>query len=203
MGYIKQKPCKHIGCDNYPAMACGGFCWEHREEDPGYERKQRKFEAKKEVSKIRMLTAGMTEKSGYVKPVENKLVDNAAAKEFKSLIGLKQWFEDRRKELTGMCQCGCGEPSSKNDDKYFRHSCCHIFPKKTFLSIATHPLNCIERAFWGGCHTNLDEQSMDRWPNMADWQNIKQRFFVLVPLLTNAEKATKFYTQLERLVNEN
>jgi len=113
---------------------------------------------------------------------------------------MEQWFKARRKELTGTCQCGCGKPSQKKDDTLFRGSCCHVFPKSTFESVMYHPLNCIERAMFGGCHARLDEGGLDKWPHMADWDDIKERFHVLSPLLTDKERSTKFYSKLESLV---
>lgn len=113
---------------------------------------------------------------------------------------LEQWFKARRKEMVGTCQCGCAKPSSKNDELYFRHSAAHIFPKATFISVMYHPLNWVERAFWGGDHTNMDEGGLDKWPNYADWEDIKERFHVLAPLLTDEERATKFYSKLEHLI---
>lgn len=118
----------------------------------------------------------------------------------------EQWFKARRRKLTGTCQCGCGQPSQKKDDIYFRHCCAHILPKSEedgFPSVALHPLNCVERRFWGGCHTNMDEGGMDKWPNMADWEDIKEKFYVLAPLLTDEERKKKFYTRLEKLVYDN
>lgn len=112
----------------------------------------------------------------------------------------EKWFKARRREMVGVCQCGCGSKSSKADDTYFRHSCSHIFPKAKFESVMYHPLNFVERAFFGGCHSVMDDTSMDRWPNMADWDDIKERFHILAPLLTDEERATKFYTHLEQLI---
>lgn len=112
----------------------------------------------------------------------------------------EKWFKARRREMVGTCQCGCGMPSQKNDNMYFRHSAAHIFPKALFPSVQYHPLNWVERRFWGGCHTNMDEQGLDLWPNMADWEDIKEKFHMLAPLLTDEERATKFYTKLEQLV---
>jgi hypothetical protein len=159
---------------------------------------QEQLEKKKDKDKIRSLVVSNTG-SAY-RPVYDKLVNNTAARNFNIIIGLKEWFEDRRFELTGICQCGCGNPSSKNDDRYFRHSCCHILPKSKFYSVALHPLNCIERAFWGGCHSVLDDTSIKRWVQMADWENIKHRFLQLELLLTEEEKTIKFYTELKDLV---
>lgn len=115
----------------------------------------------------------------------------------------ERWFKARRREMVGTCQCGCAKPSQKNDHLYFRHSAAHVFPKALFLSIALHPANCVERAFWGGCHTNMDEGGLDKWPLMADWEDIKERFHVLAPLLTDEERAIKFYTKFEALVYVN
>lgn len=44
---------------------------------------------------------------------------------------------------------------------------------------------------------------MDRWPGMADWDDIKTKFHELAPLLTDAERATKFYSTLEKLIYAN
>lgn len=126
------------------------------------------------------------------------------AEEKKALKGddtvLEKWFTARRKEMVGTCQCGCGHKTGKFDDMYFRHCIAHIFPKAIFLSVATHPLNWVERRFWEGCHTNMDEAGLDKWPNMADWEDIREKFFTLAPLLTDEERATKFYQKLENLV---
>lgn len=112
----------------------------------------------------------------------------------------EQWFKARRKDMVGTCQCGCGQASRKKDDLYFRHSAAHVFPKRDFESVMYHPLNFVERAFWGGCHSNMDDTSMDKWPNMADWEDIKGKFHALAPLLTDEERANKFYNHLEKLV---
>lgn len=114
----------------------------------------------------------------------------------------EKWFQARRKEMVGICQCGCANPSSKNDDANFRSCICHIFPQRLFPSIQFHPLNWVERRFWMGCHSNMDNRSMDLWPNFADWDDIKEKFHQLVPLLTDEERSTKFYSHLEKLVYE-
>lgn len=116
---------------------------------------------------------------------------------------LDDWFDRMRKKMVGTCQCGCGQKSQKNDDTFFRHCICHIFPKRIFVSISTNDLNWVERTFWGGHHTNFDEQGMDKWPLMADWDDIKERFHELAPLLTEEERATKFYSIFEKLIYSN
>jgi hypothetical protein len=112
----------------------------------------------------------------------------------------ENWFKARRKEMVGTCQCGCAKPSQKKDNMYFRHSAAHIFPKSAFESVMYHPLNFVERAFFGGCHSVMDDTSIERWPNMADWEDIKEKFYILAPLLTDEERGKKFYQLLEKLV---
>lgn len=111
-----------------------------------------------------------------------------------------KFFSKMRKSLTGTCQCGCGQKTSKDDDLYFRFCICHIFPQRLFKSIQFHPLNWVERKFFGGCHTNMDDRSMDKWPMFADWDDIQEKFHQLAPLLTDQERSKKFYRQLESLV---
>lgn len=115
----------------------------------------------------------------------------------------EKWFKARRKEMVGICACGCGQKSQKDDDMYFRHSAAHIFPQRLFPSIQYHRLNWVERRFWGGCHSVMDDTSMNRWPNMADFDDIKEKFYQLAELLTPEEKATKFYAHLESLIYKN
>ncbi len=56
----------------------------------------------------------------------------------------EKWFKARRKEMVGVCQCGCAMPSSKKDDANFRSSICHIFPQRLFESVQFHRLNWVE-----------------------------------------------------------
>lgn len=74
---------------------------------------------------------------------------------------LIQWFEDRRKEMTGTCSHCLGK-TEKADDDTFKCSIAHILPKSTFKSVATHPNNWLELCFYGqSCHTNLDNYMID------------------------------------------
>jgi hypothetical protein len=159
---------------------------------------KRKADVKKQMAKAKERNA-VRNLSLYQK-VNKADVEDKVLKE--------KWFGLIRNKLTGTCQCGCGKPSSKHDYKnlegkiesHFRSSCCHIFPKSIFESIKYHPRNYVERAFWGGCHSVMDDTSMDRWSDFADWNDIVEKFHELAPLLTDEERATKFYSHLERLI---
>jgi len=157
-----------------------------------------------EIRAIKANAGQPKEKKRYVIPKKSakKLAQEKTEKNLRNGDDTlkEKWFKARRKELTGTCQCGCAEPSQKNDDTFFRHCCCHIFPKSLFESVMYHPLNWVERRFWGGCHTNMDEGGLDKWPGMADWDDIKAKFHELAPLLTDSERATNFYTKLESLI---
>jgi len=159
----------------------------------------RTIDTKKQITKANERNKVRSLMNRYSRPTEQELDDKVLKEKF---------FQSVRPKLTGTCQCGCGNPSSKKDYKdldgkvvsQFRSSIAHIFPKRDFHSIKYNQFNYVERAFWGGCHTNMDNLSLDRWVNFADWDDIKAKFHKLAPLLTEQEKAFKFYTQLEILV---
>ena len=159
------------------------------------------------LSRIQQLKAKRT---GYTPPAEAAdksegpgVSSDPSPSKSKRNKEMRAWFDARQAEMVGVCQCGCGQPSLSGGKKYGKMSCAHILPKSKFPSVALHPFNYVERAFWGGCHTNMDEQGLDRWPNMADWADIVAKFTVLRQKLTKQEKATKFYTKLAELVRKN
>lgn len=167
--------------------------------------------------RMRLIKLGLLPKEAVAKPKkglkrvsDKKAAENAEAKkELGEDDTMKEkWFKARRKEMVGTCQCGCSSKSSKHDDVHFRSSIAHIFPQRLFPSIQFHRLNWVERNVWAthkssSCHTNMDNRSMDLWPRFADWEDIKACFHELAPLLTDEERATKFYKHLEKLVYGN
>lgn len=106
---------------------------------------------------------------------------------FESDQELKEWFEARRKEMTGYCSCGCGRKSSKDDDRFYKASLAHILAKKNFESVRTHPDNWIELSFWEGHHANMDNRSSELWVKMACWPEIKRKTAILKPLIPQNE----------------
>lgn len=132
-------------------------------------------------------------------PIKHKVKEPDPVREAEK-ADLDAFFERNRPKMTGRCQCGCSEKSQKHDNRYYRHCIAHIFPKSIFRSIMYHDQNWVERTFWGGHHANMDNKSIELWPNMGDWENIKRKFYILESLLTKKEKAHKFYSNLKRLV---
>lgn len=160
--------------------------------------------------RLNRINAGrpVAEKKRYSIPKKSakKIASEKAEKENRSDGGESKkeaWFQARRKEMTNVCQCGCGGKSSKHQDEHFRSSIAHILPQRIFKSVQFHELNWVERRFWGGCHTRMDEKGMDLWINMADWEDIKAKFRILAPLLSDKERSTKFYGKLAALVHLN
>lgn len=180
-----MKLCQQPNCMN--TVFGGGYCKNHQ-----YLRQDKKptkspYQKAVEKKKAQNQKANVKSKiRGLVNTEQNKLVANAAAKYFEDK---EQWFQDRRKEMTGFCQCGCNNPSSKNDDKHFRSSCCHVMAKKHFKSIALHPENCIELAFFGGCHTTLDDMGYAHCKNTKPilWAIVVRKFKILYPLIEPKE----------------
>lgn len=101
---------------------------------------------------------------------------------------LERWFEDRRKDLVGVC-ANCGRKSSKNDDKWYKASVAHILPKRLFKSVATHPANYLELCFWGegSCHTNLDNNMLDLI-DLNCFDTVIQRFVEMYPSIDQKER---------------
>lgn len=157
--------------------------------------------------RYRLIKLGLLPKEAVAKakkPLKKISTKKQAEIDAQKVVGsdksLDKFFEAMRKRMVGVCQCGCARKSSKHEDDHYRASISHIFPKRIFKSIATHELNWVERNFWDGCHSVLDNTSMDRWVNMADWDDIKEKYHQLVHLLTEEERKHKFYKHLTTLV---
>jgi hypothetical protein len=100
---------------------------------------------------------------------------------------LKRWFEDRRKELTGIC-AHCGGRSCKDSDQYWKFSIAHILPKNLFISVRTHPLNYIELCFFNSsCHTNFDNKTLDIM-DLNCFDTVISRFVAMYPAIDKKER---------------
>jgi len=101
---------------------------------------------------------------------------------------LNRWFENRRKEMTGVC-VNCGNKSCKDNDDYYRFSIAHILQKAYFPSIKTHESNWLELCFWGekSCHSQMDNGMIDLI-NMACWDEIVMKFVAMYPSISENEK---------------
>jgi len=136
------------------------------------------------IARLRELREGRSFQQEAITEPEPAVKKTAAQKKQDAT---EQWYKDRREELTGFCTCGCGQKSSKDNDKRFKGSICHILSYRHFKSVATHPLNYIELAMFGGCHANFDDRSSDRWVNMECWPTIRMRFLAIFPSISRKE----------------
>lgn len=174
MGYgIKRKLCKHEGCGKMPQIGLNGYCYTHAPEDI-----KSRYKSKKDLQ---------VKNRNAAKYTATKLrMDN-----YKEDKELELWFKIIRNKLTGKCECGCGKPSSKFNDKFFKYSCAHLLPKKTFKSIATHPMNYLElNAFGDSCHATFDNMGYEhcKMTKPALWKIVVERFNIIYPSIAEAER---------------
>lgn len=152
-----------------PTIGCQGY---HHDCNP--EKKQELIDRVKKRNALKRDSGSIRK---LIKP-DIKIVGSAE---------LNRWFNERRKELDGKCK-HCGNPSCKNDEKYFKFSICHILPKAYFPSVATHPKNFIELCFWGNnCHGNMDNKMLDL-TEMNCWDEIVTKFCQMYPIIDAKEK---------------
>lgn len=143
--------CEHPKC-KYPVFGTDkvtgkGYCKSHQTQRTDFDRRtiiQKAMDKQKGLEcKVRSLGANIDRK------------DNERLNE------LAKWFKDRRNDLKGVCS-HCGDKSSKDNDRYFKHSIAHILPKAYFKSVATHPDNWIELCFFkNSCHSQMDNKMLD------------------------------------------
>lgn len=145
-----------------------------------------------EIRRLKMQADEPKPKKQYVIPKvsKKKLEKLARQHEFDKSeegLSLEQWFDDRRKQMSGVCK-HCGGKSCKNDDKYFKFSIAHILPKRIFKSVATHPLNWIELCFWdNSCHTNFDNNTLDMI-SLNCYDEVIEKFISMYPEIDKSER---------------
>lgn len=130
------------------------------------------------------------EKKPLKKISDKKAAEMKEAKVINSDSELDKWFEERRKEMTGIC-ANCGGKTGKEDDKFYRHSIAHILPKRDsmFPSVATVNYNWVELCFWGNsCHSKYDS-SWESAAKMRIWPFVIHNVNILYPRLKSEEKA--------------
>jgi len=135
-------------------------------------------------------TTGAKPKKPLKKISNKKAAEMKEAKTVNTDSELDKWFEERRKEMTGVC-ANCGGKTGKDDDKFYRHSIAHILPKRDsmFPSVATVNYNWVELCFWGNsCHSKYDS-SWEAAAKMRIWPFVIHNVNILYPKLTSEEKA--------------
>lgn len=138
-----------------------------------------------------MLFGKTTEKK---QPVPLKKISDKKAKQLsgETKSDLDNWFEERRKEMTGVCLF-CGGKTEKDNDDTYRCSVAHLLPKRKnmFPSVACHPENFLELCHFGNsCHQNFDN-GIITWEFLRDskeWEIIVGKFKKIYPFIPESEK---------------
>lgn len=123
-----------------------------------------------------------------------KKVSDKKAREMKGegKSDLDQWFEERRKEMTGKC-CFCGGKTERDNDDTYKFSIAHLLPKRKnmFPSVACHGENWLELCHFGNsCHQNFDS-GMITWEFIRDskeWELIVAKFKKIYPFIPEMER---------------
>lgn len=165
---IERKKCK-CGCHRFPTMSCFGYNYNclppDLKEKAGTKKKvQTKNQNRKKALRVKVRSL-------------NRLSDGTEEREL--------WFLMKKHEMTGFCtEEGCKESTNKNHPVYYRWSICHIAPKKSVPSVATHPDNWIELCWQH--HSELDS-SFEKAKNMKCFPEVKRKFNLFKHLIPNTE----------------
>ena len=189
---IKNNPyCDFSGCSNIKKIGCGRYCWDHREHDPGFARKEADKARKQDAKKLRLLSDGK-QGSGYSNE-DNKLVDNAGAQRIKSLT---EFFKEAAVEIAKDPRCW--ECKAKIDPWDYRNATAHILPKGIFHSIETHPLCYVVANTRCGCHGKTHR--MDTFAKMKIFPLAVSRFRQFEHLITEKHKLLDEFLKYANLI---
>jgi len=173
---IIKKKCKcSPGCPLWPTLGASGYNISHHP-DPNF--KQNKIDQAQARQKTR--TAATNASNKLRREISPNLMNNEAGRKWDEL---QIWFKERRKEMTGVC-CECGKTTSKNNEKYYRWSICHITPKSLVPSVATNEYNWIELCQQ---HHQEFDNTFDKAAAMMCFGEIKQKFQLFKNLIPPEE----------------
>lgn len=142
-------------------------------------------------------------KRTYDSPRAGLFVRGEVPQSIEPVEGIEQWawFEERRKEMTGICK-HCGGKTCKDDNDKFHFSLAHILPKAYFPSVATNEYNCLELCFWNkNCHGNMDNKILDLI-DMNCFDEIITKFLIMYPSIDKKERR-RIPAVLMQYVNDN
>jgi hypothetical protein len=167
-----MKFCNAPNCNN-PVFG-KGFCRNHQ-----YKRED--FDKRSIVQKA---IAKHKEKKQFIAPERlDKVFENV----INAIEPQWEWFKERRKLMTGICQ-HCGGKTCKDDDAKFHYSIAHVLPKAYFKSIATHHENWIELCYYGNsCHSNYDSHMIDL-TELNCWSSVIDKFIAMYPSIDKSER---------------
>ena len=160
-----------------------------------------------EIKALKEAASMPKEKKRYVIPkISKKKKEANNGERFVVDVELELFYNNARAEMLNDCDCGCGNKTNKHNDRLFRWSICHIFPKRPnmFPSIAKHHLNWVELASYGDCHNKFDASNGYEWAKAKPylWRKIIERSKVLYAAMNEREKNKVPDIILKEILNE-
>lgn len=144
--------------------------------------------------RLALIRQGLAEKTTGAKP--RKAIAKVSEKKKKEIEAEKErlggndselvrWYKSKMKQMYGVCS----ETGLKTETKIYAYaimSICHILPKATVKSLATHPFNWIEL----NCdfHKKFDAMSWEEREKLGCWPNIFQRLLLMYEHCDPSEK---------------
>ena len=144
----------------------------------------------------------LKEKKTYQIPKVSEKMKKKLAEEKERLGGddteLVKWYKNRMKYMSH-----CEATGIKVENKIYRYaimSICHILPKSTCKSVATHPANYV--ILLPDLHTKFDAMSWEEREQMACWEIIRDRLVHVYNDLDPSEKR-HFPESVEKYIQKN
>lgn len=166
-----KRPCCKCGCGKSPTIQFDGWRFDHAPESI-----KEKVGTKKQAQ---------VKRSNAKKAVSAKLRADNRKKDELGVTVKENWFLQRRKEMTGICnELGCRNTTNKNNDEFFRWSICHVVPKSIVSSVAYHPENFLEL-----CQSHHEEfdNTFERAFKMKCFGEAKRKFEIFKSLIPPEE----------------
>lgn len=141
--------------------------------------------------KMKLIKLGLLPKEAVAKqrkPINKISPKKAAALKEQKEVGkpaskleLDKWFFDIEERHFSTGFGVCMETGEAIPRKFARASTAHLLPKKTFVSVATHPLNYLILSAHNGSHQKTDR--VDKFVTMKIWPEAARRIKIMMPLL--------------------
>lgn len=155
--------CEFVGC-KYPVFGTDkvtgkGYCRSHQTQRTDFDR--------------RTIIQKAMDKQNNLQSKIRGLGNAAVAKDDWSKRQLELWFDNVAEEIKKNPRCW--ECNMWIPEQFYRHASAHIFPKRIFKSIQTHPMNYLILGAGCGCHHKFDS-SVEAASKMKVWKVAVQSF---------------------------
>lgn len=156
-----------------------------------------------ELQRLKLYGKQVEQKKRYTIPKKSqkKIAAEAAEKEARgdNDTDLQRFYKSAVKHMTGYC----AETGLRTETKIFQYaimSICHILPKSTCKSAATHPCNWIELNV--DFHKKFDAMSWEEREKMGCWEVIRDKLVMIFPSLDESEMR-HFPESVKKFIHDN